>query len=290
MQTHVAAIQMQCDAFSLDGNLQRAGEHIHEAARAGAKIVLLPELFGTGYSFEKRLFDYMEPIGGNTTQWMKAWSQRENIYLGACICESAYQGNYDTFVMTSPSGSVFTYRKRYPAFFEKLFFKAGSDEGIIHTEFGRIGVMVCWDIVHSRLFRELQNRIDMLLICSAWPDLTTGNIPLPIFDRWMYSCPTQIPRILARKLGVPVMFANMAGEFQTKIPGLGLRYRSSFAGHTCVVNHNGRAILAKKNQEKIIMAQINVKGCDRQKALALQWQNHLAETRSNSEIGLRKAA
>ena len=49
MKLKVAAIQMDCELGNVDGNLAKAGKLIQEAVEKGAKWVVFPELFNTGY-------------------------------------------------------------------------------------------------------------------------------------------------------------------------------------------------------------------------------------------------
>jgi N-carbamoylputrescine amidase len=253
-----AAIQMASKPFALRENFARAARHIQDACAMGARIVVLPELFHTGYVYDRRLFDYREPIGGQTTRWMQQWSRRREIYLAACLIEKSPAGCHNTLVLTSPCGVVHTYRKRYPAFFEKLYFRPGRGEGIFYTAIGRIGVMVCWDIVQRPLHRELAGRIDMLLICSAWPDMTEANIRLPVVGRWMTKQALEKPRELSRQLGVPVVFANMCGTFQSPLPGLGLTYRSPFTAGSFIADGAGETFQSVERSDEILVASLQL--------------------------------
>lgn len=258
LSSTVAAVQMESRPFAVEENLKRAGKYIDAACKRGAQIVLLPELFHVGYSYDNRLAEFMEEIGGETTQWMRQWSQSRGIYLGACIGERAVGGCYNTFVLAGPSGMVNTYQKRFPAFFENLYFKPGASEGIFSTPIGRIGVMICWDMVHAKLLEEMRGKIDILLISSAWPDMTTGNFPLPGLDHWMTSRTKLMPSRLAKVLNVPVVFANMGGSFKTKIPGLGLTYKSAFAGSSAICHPCGRLVQLNHPNDFVLSDSISI--------------------------------
>ena len=67
----IAAIQMDCVLQDLGANLAHAAELVDRAASAGAKLIVLPELFNTGYRVEERDLELAEAIpGGRTTDWM----------------------------------------------------------------------------------------------------------------------------------------------------------------------------------------------------------------------------
>ena len=66
----VALVQMSCST-NPDANLDKAADRVREAARAGANVVCLPELFGTQYFCQREdhaLFDLSEPIPGPSTE------------------------------------------------------------------------------------------------------------------------------------------------------------------------------------------------------------------------------
>ena len=254
MSVTVATLQMQSTPFAVERNLATAQRLIQQAASRQAQLVLLPELFHVGYSYDRRLRDFMEPVGGELTQWMLEMSRRFGVFLGGCIPERAATGCHDTFLLVSPDNEIYVYRKRYPAFFENLFFDPGDAVGILDTKLGRIGVMICWDMVHSRLVRELSGNVDLLLVSSAWPDLTRGNIAMPIVSRWMTGKARNTPALNASKLGVPVVFSNLTGEFSTVVPGTGLTYRTSFVGGSSIHDPRGR-VLGKIDSEEGALVQ-----------------------------------
>ena len=115
-------------------------------------------------------------------------------------------------------------------------------------------------MVHGRLYREMAGRIDLLLVCSAWPDLNQGNIPLYGVRGWFSRQPAQRPQRLAEKLNVPVAYCNMTGAFTTRVPGLGLTYRSPFAGSSSIADGLGNATMAARREETVLIADVRVGG------------------------------
>ncbi|HEV3115462.1 MAG TPA: carbon-nitrogen hydrolase family protein [Gemmataceae bacterium] len=258
MTLPIACGQMACTTFDRPSNLDKADQLIHEAVRLGAKLILLPELLTTGYTYDRRLHDFAEPIGGSTTRWLQRRSRQTGRWIGAGMVEDGDQRTFDTFLLSGPAGEFHVYRKQYPAFFEKLYFHRGRTANIFDTPLGRIGVMICWDMVHTRLYREMAGRIDLLLVCSAWPDLNQGNIPLYGVRDWLSRQPLQRPQRLAAKLKVPVAYCNMTGDFTTRVPGLGLTYRSTFAGSSSISDAAGNIAMATRAEETVVVADVQV--------------------------------
>jgi len=150
----IALIQM-ASTTSPETNLEKAVGFIHEAARMGAQVVCLQELFRSQYFCQTEnasLFDLAEPIPGPTTKELGAVARQHGIALVASLFERRDAGVYhNTAVVFDTDGSILgTYRKMHipddPLYHEKFYFTPG-DQGFrpINTRFGKIGVLVCWD-------------------------------------------------------------------------------------------------------------------------------------------------
>ncbi|MBI2077569.1 MAG: carbon-nitrogen hydrolase [Euryarchaeota archaeon] len=138
-----------------DANLGKALERIKEAAKKGAKIVCLQELFRSQYfcqTEDPRNFALAETIPGPTTKRLSDAAKKQGVVIVASLFEKRAQGLYhNTAVVIDADGSlVGKYRKMHipedPRFYEKFYFAPG-DLGFkaFDTRFGRIGVLVCWD-------------------------------------------------------------------------------------------------------------------------------------------------
>ena len=147
-------LQMQCGADPAR-NLEHAVERITEAARHGAQIICLPELFLSPYFCQQkdaRLFELAETIPGPSTQRLQPLAAELGIVIVASLFEKRATGLYhNTAVVIDADGSLLgLYRKMHipddPLIFEKFYFTPG-DLGFraFDTRFGRVGVLVCWD-------------------------------------------------------------------------------------------------------------------------------------------------
>ena len=147
-------IQMRCEA-DLEANLERALTAIHRAARNGAEIICLQELFRSPYFCQQHdpaLFELAEPIPGPTSERLAEAARETGTVIAASLFERRASGVYhNTAVVFDADGSLCgLYRKMHipddPLYFEKYYFTPG-DTGFrtFATRFGRVGVMVCWD-------------------------------------------------------------------------------------------------------------------------------------------------
>ena len=150
----VGLVQMACSPEA-DKNLTSAIESICAAAKKGAQIICLPELFLTQYfcqTEDTQNFSLAEPLPGPTSETLSKLAKELEIVLVVPLFEKRTQGiYYNTAIVIDADGSVAgTYRKMHipddPCFFEKFYFTPG-DTGFkcFPTRYGRVGVLICWD-------------------------------------------------------------------------------------------------------------------------------------------------
>lgn len=147
-------IQMQC-APEPASNMEKAVSFIREAAKRGAQIVCLPELFLSNYfcnTHDLKLFELAEEIPGPRTQILSQAARENNVVLVASLFERLMAGVcFNTAVVFNNDGQMLgLYRKMHiphdPLFFEKYYFRPG-DLGfkVFDTAYGKVGTLICWD-------------------------------------------------------------------------------------------------------------------------------------------------
>jgi N-carbamoylputrescine amidase len=136
-------------------NLEKAILSIREAAKRGAQIICLEELFRSQYFCREEkaeLFDLAESIPGPSTDAIGKIAKEHGVVVVASLFEHRATGLYhNTAAVINADGTLGgIFRKMHipddPLFFEKFYFTPG-DLGFqnFDTPFGRIGVLVCWD-------------------------------------------------------------------------------------------------------------------------------------------------
>jgi N-carbamoylputrescine amidase len=150
----VALVQMSCGE-SPGANLAKAVERIDAAAKKGAQIVCLQELFRSRYfcqSEDHRNFKFAETIPGPSTEALSMVARRKKVVIVASLFEKRTAGIYhNTAVVIDADGSIAgKYRKMHvpddPLYYEKFYFAPG-DLGFpcFQTRYARIAALVCWD-------------------------------------------------------------------------------------------------------------------------------------------------
>ena len=136
-------------------NLQHACELLEKAAKQGIKVACLPELFSSHYfcqSEDPAIFDWAETIPGPTTETLAEVARQNTMVIIGSIFEHRTTGIYhNTAIVLDTNGSqAGIYRKMHipddTLYYEKYYFTPG-DLGFktMHTSFGKIGALICWD-------------------------------------------------------------------------------------------------------------------------------------------------
>ncbi len=136
-------------------NLKKAVEKVREAAKGGARIICLQELFRTIYFPQFKRLDsgsYAETIPGESTTVFSNLAEELGIVIIVPLYERSSNGDYyNSAVVIDADGSLmFTYRKTHipndPLFYEKNYFKEGtSRHHVYNTRYCKIGVLICYD-------------------------------------------------------------------------------------------------------------------------------------------------
>ena len=250
-----------------DANLESAIVHIRNAARQGANIVCLPELFRAQYFCQRediKLFDLAEPIPGPSTTRLAEVAREARVVIVASLFERRAPGLYhNTAVTLGQDGNIISvYRKMHipddPLYYEKFYFAPG-DLGFkaVDTAFGRVGTLVCWDQWYPEGARitALQGA-EVLFYPTAigWHPAEKEEFGAAQYDAWQ-----TIQRAHAIANGVYVAGVNRVGHESGDIrgncaPGPGLE----FWGGSFLADPFGRIVAkASHQQEEILIGEID---------------------------------
>ncbi|MCD7882974.1 MAG: carbon-nitrogen hydrolase family protein [Lachnospiraceae bacterium] len=178
-----ALIQMRVQTENR-ANIQSACSLIEEAAANGADLVMLPEMFSCPY--DTHVFRaYAQPDGGKNWTVLSRAASMAGVYLAAGSMPELASGNvYNTaYVFDRQGRQIAKHRKMHlfdvdiqggQSFHESETLTAGDQVTLFDTEFGRMGLMICFDIRFPELARLLAlGGADVILVPAAF-NLTTG--------------------------------------------------------------------------------------------------------------------
>ena len=207
-----------------------------------ADLMVLPELFSTGYRFlcREEAERLAEPIPGPTTDFLTDLARFKNLFLIAGLAENDGGRFYNSAVVTGPEGYLGKYRKLHLFDTEREVFEPGDlPLSVFHLGAARVGVMICFDWRFPETARTLALRGADLLAHPA-------NLVLP-------HCPeSMITRCLENR--VYAVTADRVGE-EARCEGERLR----FIGQSQVVDPEGRVLVrASSDREECSVVEIDL--------------------------------
>jgi N-carbamoylputrescine amidase len=264
----IGLIQMSCGPDP-DANLDKAADRVREAAREGANVICLPELFRAQYFCQREdtaLFDLAEPIPGPSTERLGTVAREEKVVIVASLFERRAAGLYhNTAAILQKDGSLGgLYRKMHipddPLYYEKFYFTPG-DLGFraFDTAVGKIGTLVCWDQWYPEGARiTAMQGANVLFYPTAigWHPAEKEEFGAAQYDAWQ-----TIQRAHAIANGVYVGSVNRVGEEHgdirgNRVDGPGLQ----FWGGSFIADPFGRIVAkAAHDKEDILIAEVDLR-------------------------------
>ncbi len=251
----VAAIQMQMSEDK-SANVTKAKQKVIEAATSGANVILLPELF-EGYYFckdmDEQYFSWAQPLQNNPViAEFIPLAKEYHVVILVSYFEKTEDKYFNSLVAIDTDGRVMdNYRKTHipdgPGYEEKFYFTPG-DTGfkVYKTEFGNIGVGICWD----QWFCETARALTLMGADIIFYPTAIGSEPeihLDSKEHWQ-----RVQMGHAATNTIPVVAANRIGTEK------GESCELTFYGSSFITDYTGEKIAeASRNQEEIIYGEFD---------------------------------
>ena len=173
MKLTVSLAQMSFQFGEVEANFARASEWIAEAAGRGSDLILLPELWASGYDLEN-WSKYASPLGEGLFSRLSDLANLHKIAIGSSLLEASGNKAYNTFVLYGTSGETMgVYRKihRFRLLNEEKWLGAGNELVLAETPWGQVGLAICYDLRFPEMFRPYAAAGSRLvLIVAEWPE------------------------------------------------------------------------------------------------------------------------
>ena len=245
-----------------EANLAVIETRVADAAKSGARLVLLQELHNGPYFCQHEAvceFDLAEPIPGASTQRLGALAKRHGVVLVSSLFEKRATGLYhNTAVVFEADGSIAgKYRKMHipddPGFYEKFYFTPG-DLGFtpIDTSVGRLGVLVCWDQWYpegARLMALAGAELLLYPTAIGWDPDDAEDEKTRQRDAWVLS-----HRGHAVANGLPVLSCNRVGHEPSPLGTSGI----DFWGNSHVLGPQGEFVAEAGTNPTLLLAEVDM--------------------------------
>lgn len=208
---------------------------IAKAAADGARLIVLTEMFATGFSMRPERI--AEDEGGPNEQFLQACAAEHDAYVVASIAQRGADGRYrNNAIVAAPDGTVRRYAKIHPFTYsgEHEHYEAGNEHLSVTVDGVRMSVFVCYDLRFADEFWVLAQCTDLYVIVANWPE--------PRRDHW---------RVLLRARAIEnqayVVGVNRVGS------GKGIAY----TGDSAIISPLGETLVECPEEEGVASADID---------------------------------
>jgi predicted amidohydrolase len=251
MQVNIAVVQFDIEQFAPEQNLKKAEQFIAEAASSQAHIVVFPEDFITGPLSGNRQFADYE--GRYVRQFQQLASRYAVDIVPGSIIEGDAVGLYNTTYYIDKTGEIRgRYRKVNLWLPERSYITPGNESPVFDTAYGRVGLIICWDLMFPEVFRAMVKQDVELVICpSYWCFEDAG-------EGMKHDANAEVKLVKALCVTrafeneVVLVYANAAGRLNIEGAEETLIGRSQIA-----VPFKGRLALLDHNREAMFMQEID---------------------------------
>ena len=168
MQLKVAVVQFEISPFAPQDNLEKAEQFIEQAVAQEADLIVFPEDFLAG-----PLEGHME-LADFDSRYVKHFQQLAMQYgidiVPGSIIEGDEDGLYNTSYYIDRQGDILgRYHKVNLWLPERSYITPGTSTAVFETRFGRVGLIICWDLMFPEIFRAMVNGgVEMVICPSYW--------------------------------------------------------------------------------------------------------------------------
>lgn len=238
MKWKVACVQMDIAFGDPEENYKRVEKRLQEAADNGCQLVVLPELWTTGYDLT-RLDEIADDNAEAAIAFLKEQAQKHQLHLvGGSVANRKEQGVENTLLVISKDGQlVKTYSKLhlFRLMEEEKFLQAGKEDGLFMLDGEQMAAFICYDIRFPEWMRKhVLNGANVLFVPAEWP--------LARVDHWR-------TLLIARAIENQsyVVACNRSGADPN----------NKFAGHSIIVDPWGEVIAEAGENEELLIGEID---------------------------------
>lgn len=231
------------DSETREDRFQRVERYLENISRQDSPplVVILPEIWGTGFFNFERYRQESELLQGETYSRLAPWAEEIGCYIiGGSIIEREGENLYNTTILIGPNGNLSgSYRKIHLFGYqseESVVMNAGSELYTLKTKHGTWGFSTCYDLRFPELYREMVDcGVEVFFVIAAWPKAR--------LEHW-----NLFNRVRALENLCYLVSCNCAGELKGH----------ALAGNSMVVDPWGEVLVSAGEEEELLSASINI--------------------------------
>ena len=227
-------------------NTQLAEEAITDAAKRGSHLIMLPELWSTGYALNQAR-DLASPLNVGIFAQLATWSSQNKISIVGSVLEKRGLEVSNSSAFYAPNGKMIgVYRKLhlFRLMEEDRYLQPGSASLMMELPWGATGMAICYDLRFPELFRKYAVQgAKLMLLVSAWP--------IERIEHW-------------RALLIARAIENQC--YMAAVNAVGVTGATTFGGHSMIVDPWGKVVIEVGESPTLATADIDLDQVDRIRA------------------------
>lgn len=239
MTLKISLAQMNVILGEPEANLDTVRLMAAEAARRGSQMLVLPELWSTGYDLENAA-EYATELHEGIFAEVREMATHHQLYiLGSCLSLLG-EGQYgNTAVLCNPQGENMAEYSKIHLFRlmqEEQYLTAGDHLTLVESEWGKLGLAICYDLRFPEMFRRYAlDGAKLVFLPSEWPH--------PRLAHWQ-----TLLRARAIENQLYMVACNRVGRSK----------ETDFFGHSCIVDPWGQPLIEAGEAEMLVTCEIDL--------------------------------
>jgi predicted amidohydrolase len=249
MKFKIAVVQFEVKQFSPEENLKKAEEFIKEAASSKAKIIVFPEDFIAGPIEERR------ELADSENNYRKYFQQLARKYkidiVPGSIIEEEKSKLYNTTYYIDANGKVKArYRKINLWIPERKYLTPGNEISVFNTKYGKVGLIICWDLAFPEIFRKMAMRGVNIVVCPSFWSYPEKSLVFPDINSEM-EVVDSLCAARAFENEIILVYSNAAGKAKVG------RRKLTLIGHSQITAPSGAIKKLEHNKEEMFIQEVD---------------------------------
>lgn len=241
LTVRIGIVEFRSESGNLEGNLSTGLKMIEQASSQAVDILVFPELWTTGYLAGSKFNTLAEKIPGPTTKALTSASAKHKIFLvGGSIPEIVGRKMHNTLFVADRTGKIVAKHRKAHLWgaYENKYFIPGNKCTVTDSEFGKLGLGVCYD-------GDFQEYSRVLALKGAKLFFNASAYPSPDQDDWriFYSC-------FARQNGFYVICTNLVGHEMGNFASDLYPEGVDFFGESRIIDPYGKTVIQSDPSKK----------------------------------------
>ena len=253
MKFKIAVCQFKIKFLDPDENLRRAEAFIKKVS-SKAHLIVFPENFVTG-PIEANI-ELADSIHKYRKQFQHLAKKHKIAIVAGTIIEKENNKLYNTAYYIEKDGKIKSrYRKIHLWHSERKSFTAGKDIAVFNTDFGRIGLTLCWDLIFPEMFREMLKKKVEIVICPSYWNYGDAGIGLKYNKDAEVTLASSLSIGRAFEDNIIFIFCNASGDGYKNLeyaPFGHSQITAPFIGTVKKLNHNKEELFIQEIDTAIL--------------------------------------